>query len=738
MSFVEDDDSCIREFDKFLKVLDFGYLVSEDGVLSKSYNNMNDRMYYSLGDMFQSNYSNMRYVIPQGTSSLFQKVGYFKIGTKRANRTAVLRSAASSFANIIGVEPNGIKAISFKGNGYNLFDGYIYSSTQSPVADFLDHCSRRWNYSIDNDRLNMLNTLILRYKRNYMRMFDRINHIIDDDSIVTGTDLDHFTSMFTSLRRVKLDGNDVSYDGPRVRALAGSASIDDGRLKNQLSTQGLLMTHNEYILIGEAPGNHYSLYRKFLNKENCILIDPRDVHSSIHDLVSHEKRYFSYDDINKLTIMTVSNPLVNYLLRIDIRSDKPHKGDGLYNSKWEDMVQNDTELTVALINSLPMNVTISAKLRPSYNVGNVMPKITRRFRVIPLPYLKKNTAEFHLFVPRQDLLNGTEIDDVSYTTLIDMSYEVCALKTLFGKPYNTYLTDLSLYLGVNTSFVKPTSNSVALYSYSNSINPPFTHSDFAQISDYLYTYPYSSLIDTMFKQVTHGRSYLDNTVNIVNECADEAPFFIPVYSLPMNARISKYDMKTVCIVDQIGLKKIGFKFTQPNDQLSTQIVKLVSFILKEICTNRGLSHKQLDDDIRTKVIADYFKGKDYIDYQIDGTNVIISERLVTVSGHMQYILIGSVLGLPYGIKRYIREIENNIVNPKLGYERKIGSRVWHSFHSHYLAVDSALLYLTTLMNFKVEQIDYIKVCFNWIKIQLLQLANKYSSYLLADERDLIQ
>lgn len=680
----------------------------------------------------------MRYVIPQGTSSLFQKVGYFKIGTKRANRTAVLRSAASSFANIIGVEPNGIKAISFKGNGYNLFDGYIYSSTQSPVADFLDHCSRRWNYSIDNDRLNMLNTLILRYKRNYMRMFDRINHIIDDDSIVTGTDLDHFTSMFTSLRRVKLDVNDVSYDGPRVRALAGSASIDDGRLKNQLSTQGLLMTHNEYILIGEAPGNHYSLYRKFLNKENCILIDPRDVHSSIHDLVNHEKRYFSYDDINRLTIMTVSNPLVNYLLRIDIRSDKPHKGDGLYNLKWEDMVQNDTELTVALINSLPMNVTISAKLRPSYNVGNVMPKITRRFRVIPLPYLKKNTAEFHLFVPRQDLLNGTEIDDVSYTTLIDMSYEVCALKTLFGKPYNTYLTDLSLYLGVNTSFIKPISNSVALYSYSNSINPPFTHSDFAQISDYLYTYPYSSLIDTMFKQVTHGRSYLDNTVNIVNECADEAPFFIPVYSLPMNARISKYDMKTVCIVDQIGLKKIGFKFTQPNDQLSTQVVKLVSFILKEICTNRGLSHKQLDDDIRTKVIADYFKGKDYIDYQIDGTNVIISERLVTVSGHMQYILIGSVLGLPYGIKRYIREIENNIINPKLGYERKIGSRVWHSFHSHYLAVDSALLYLTTLMNFKVEQIDYIKVCFNWIKIQLLQLANKYSSYLLVDERDLIQ
>nr|QWO79071.1 MAG: VP3 protein [Kadipiro virus] len=738
MFFVEDDTSCIREFDRLLKIVEFSYSISEDGVLSKTYNNMNDRIYYSLGDMFQSNHNNTRYVIPQGTNSLFQKVGYFKIGTERANRTAVLRSTAASFANIIGVEPNGIKAISFKGNGFKLYDGYVYSCSNSPINDFIDHCLRRWKYVVDDERKMILNQLVLRYKQNYMRMFDKINHITSTDGLSDSKiENDHFTSMFTSTRHVNLVGNDVTYSGHLVRALAGSASIDDGRLKNQLSTQGLLMTHDKYILIGEAPGNHYSLYKRFLNKENCLLIDPRAVHSSIIDIIKHEKRYFTKQDIENIAKVTASNQHTNYLLRIDIRNDKPHKGDGMYNSRWEDMIQYDNELTAELINSMPMNVTISAKLRPSYNTNNVMPILKRKFRVLPLPYLKKNTAEFHLFVPRHDLMNGTEIDDVSYGTLSDMSYEVCALKALFGKPYNTYLTDMTLYLGVTNRFVKPISNSVALYSYSNSNNSRYSSADFKLINDYLYTYPYSSLIDSTFNQTTHGRSYSDNTVNICDECSDEAPFFIPVYSLPLNAKINYYDMRTVCVTDKDGLAKIGFKFSQPDNQLSTQIVKLVSFILKEMCDKRNLSHKQIDDEIRSQVLENYFKGKNGIDYTINGTTVMINDRLVSVSGHMQYILIGSVLGLSYGIKRYIMEIESNILNPKAGYERKSGSRVWHGFHSHYLAVDSALLYLTTLMNFKTEQFDMIKTSFNWIKLQLLNLANKYSNYLLVDERSLI-
>nr|WFJ61565.1 VP3 [Kadipiro virus] len=738
MSFVEDDTSCVREFDRLLKVLEFSYSISEDGILSKTYNNMNDRIYYSLGDMFQSNYNNTRYVIPQGTNALFQKVGYFKVGTERANRTAVLRSAAASFANIIGVEPNGVRAISFKGNSFKLYDGYIYSCSDSPINDFIDHCLRRWKYSMDGERRNMLDQLVLRYKQNYMRMFDKINHVNPNDGLsVVESESDHFTSMFTSTRHVKLVGNDVIYNGHLVRALAGSASIDDGRLKNQLSTQGLLMTHDRYILIGEAPGNHYSLYKRFLNKENCTLIDPRDVHSSIVDIVEHEKRYFTKKDIENIAELAASNQHINYLLRIDIRNDKPHKGDGAYNSKWEDMVQYDNELTAELINSMPMNVTISAKLRPSYNVNNVMPVLKRKFRILPLPYLKKNTAEFHLFVPRHDLMNGTEIDDISYSTLTDMSYEICALKTLFGKPYNTYLMDMTLCLGVMNKFVKPMSNSVALYSYSNFNNSRYSSVDFKLIRDFLYTYPYSSIIDSVFNQTTHGRSYLDNTVNIHDECSDEAPFFIPVYSLPMNAKINYYDMRTVCLMDGDGLAKTGFKFTQPDNQLSTQIVKLVSFILKEICDKRNQSHKQIDDEIRSRVLENYFRDKDGIDYIINGTTVMINDRLVSVSGHMQYILIGSVLGLPYGIKRYIMEIEANILNPKAGYERKSGSRVWHGFHSHYLAVDSALLYLTTLMNFKTEQFDMIKASFNWIKLQLLNLARKYSNYLLVDERSLI-
>lgn len=735
MSFVEDDGSCVRDFDKLLKVLDFSYSISDDGVLSKSYDNMNDRIYYSLGDMFQSNHNNARYVIPQGTNSLFQKVGYFKFGTERASRTSVLRSTAVSFANIIGVEPNGIKSVSLKRNGLNLYDGYVYSNSESPVNDFSEHCLKRWNYVMDADRITLLNQLIVRYKQNYMRMFDKINHLSSNTPSVL--ELDHFTSMFTSQRYLKLIGNEITYSGPIVRALAGSSSIDDGRLKNQLSTQGLLMTHDNYILIGEAPGNHYSLYRNFVTKENCLLIDPRDVHVSIVNIVNHEKRFFTRADISRLVELTLSNPSANYLLRIDIRNDKPHKGDGAYNIKWEDMIQSDNELTADLINSLPLNVTISAKLRPSYNLTNVMPRLTRKFRVLPLPYLKKNTAEFHLFVPRKDLLNGTEVDDISYETLVNMSYEVCALKTLFGKPYNTYLTDMTLYLGVISKLVKPVSNSVALYSYSNSTNSRYDYSDFASINNYLFTYPYASLVDNTFNQTTHGRSYTDHTVNICDECNTESPYFIPIYSLPMNAKISYYDLKTVCLVDSSGLSKTGFKFSQPDNQLSTQIVKLVSFILKELCDIRGVSHKILDDDIRSKVLIDYFKDKKGIDYVINGTNVMINDRLVSVSGHMQYILIGSVLGLPYGIKRYLKEIESNIVNPKAGYERKAGSRVWHGFHSHYLAVDSALLYLTTLMNFKVDHFDKIKISFNWIKMQLLDLAAKHNNYLLVDERSLI-
>lgn len=727
MESFRDATSLSKHFLDEVRTLNFKMRISNSDKEFKHYPKDEDLFYYSLGDSYQLGKMGKIMEVSKSHVDRFKTIG-FTLENERSSgsRTSMMRQKyITAVDNVIGVEPNGLDKISQQ-RKLKTYDTYDYISTINIIEDFARHCSVRWNFTYPDELMKIQYTLVSKYVSNYSLMFTRLEYETAEDVVMVQQD--YITKLFSGRRHYKLTGDTLINYGSQVMSPKIGWAPENGRVKNEYATKGLLYCHDFFVSIGDSPGNHYLNYSKVIDSDQAIAYDPRPI--AFDSIIEHKRQYFKTSDIDDIT--KIANNLLllgkTMLIRIDIRSDKPIDFKSDFDVRWEDMVHNDNVLTAEIINSMPENVTIVAKLRPSFNKANIAPHIKRPFRIQPQPYATITTSEFTLFVPSKHLNKGKLWRSYSYDDLTGMQFQVCALKRTCGKLYNMYLSDMCLNMGVIIDKKELVDSTLALYSLSNSVNAV---PDFTTVSNFIVTYPYGRIGEKLLQTVSHNRDYVDNVIDLQFECSDDAPLVIPVYSLPFKVKTSIQDMLTVIVTDNELIS-----YSQPSNQLSTQIVKLVSFILKNLMSSRGINYTDMDRSIRRSVLK-RFVNEYGVEANIIEEHVYFNGVKMSISGHMQYILIGSVFGLPYGIKRYIREIEENIIAPGNSYERKLGGRVWHGYYSHYLAVESAMLFLSNTQLLTTETHDAINRSFDWIRDQLTKLAIKYKVYQLVDERNKI-
>nr|WPR18468.1 MAG: hypothetical protein [Chemarfal virus 17] len=566
------------------------------------------------------------------------------------------------------------------------------------------------------------------------------NIMIDNIELLRGAGLKRESVIYKPLPAVELSF-DLVTSGPfevieREGQLQGigtafspilSKAPENPRTKNLYRSIGLIMTHDHFILIGESPGFHYKKYSK-MNRDNTVFWDPRPADLPYDNIQS----YFTLDDIP--TVVDQCSRAISDgrkpLLLIDIRRDKTGNPEG-----WESLVQQDNELICKLVNSLDNAVTICAKMRPAYGSFS-MPVLERKVRMLPLPYLKHTTSEFNMFVPSNDLLNGTERSDWTYQQLEEMGNEVFVLKSIVGALYNRFLCDEHLCLGVINRAEMMMNDTSALWSISNTDNDIGELNRFlARGKDFMISFPYSKVGSNVVSRPSRNRQYLDHAMTAYDEVMMPPDvYLLPLYAIPDVANITQHDFRNCVVTDD----KSMLNFSQPKGVISTQIVKLASFMLKDAFSDAGLNWTIIDKEMRARAIRDLAKHTTAFDIQerTDGS-FTVDGRAVTVSGHMLYIILGSILGLPYGIKKYLNEVEHNILHPGQSYERKVGGRVWHGLLSHYLALSCVADVIDTYMRMDISERRQLSVVLNYIKARLLELGRKYDVYLHVDESDVI-
>nr|APG79120.1 Banna VP3 [Banna virus] len=717
MELFSDSGSIVENFRERINKLRFEYSLNYGG-FRKAYRIQKDRIYYMLGDAYHANLSGKSLMLYNSEKDAFERLGFRLKGTQiRASKTQVLRNYERNFETIIGVEPNGLKTLSTVNDSKRLYDIYKYDSSMQPFDDFKQHCLNRWKITIPSSLELLLKNEIKEILKGSLNRESELHSYIP--TVDAG-----FNDMSRGPAYVSLVGGRIISSGicfsPSI-----SKSVEDPRLKNEYRSKGLIMTHDYFVLIGESPGPHYKKYPK-MNESNTVFWDPRRTDHKFKNIVS----YFKWEniiDVVKYTNDAISKGLKPLVL-IDIRKDKPKNLNTHAGAvEWENMVHDDNNLIIDMINALNSDVTVCAKLRPAYMGVGEMRKLLRPVRVLPLPYLRRSTAEFNMFVPSRELLNGSETYKVTYDDLIRMSCEVFVLKNIVGGLYNMYLKDQHLNLGVINSSASLNDNSSALWSLSNANNQRITGFD---RHNFVYAAPYCDFSTMVVTRQFKGREYDDWSLSILDEILlPEGVYLVPLYAIVGGGQITSHDFVNAIITDQEQL----IDFSQSDRALSTQVVKLVSFILKDAFTAKGLNWTEIDNDIRNQRLQSLSGEGFIVNRMLDG-KVLINDMAVTVSGHMLYILLGSILGLPYGIKKYLREIELNILKPGSSYERGVGGRVWHGLISHYLAVDCVGDVIDSYMVCKFEDRNNLNVVLNYVKRKLLELGMKYEVYLNVDER----
>jgi len=719
MNLFSDERSISSNFEKKIASIDLTFDTDHDG-LRKNYPNLSDRLYYSLGDSYIAARSFKTLKLFKSEVQPFLEIGFRRQGSSvTRTKTSLLRDREINYNTILGVEPNGLANLSTSSGTYSLYDPYTYPCTSSPFNDFLDHAADRWNMRLPKSLKSIIVDNIKLIKSEGLKR----DSVIYKSLPVVEASFDEVTSGPFDV--IESDGQLVGTG--RVFGPVLSKALENPRAKNLYRSIGLIMVHTSFILIGESPGTHYLKYRKMRNN-NTVFWDPRPADLPFTKI----ERLFGQDDIQNIVDRCNEALLEDekVLLLIDIRRDKT--GDAV---EWEQMVHRDNELTCELINRLDERVTVCAKMRPAYG-DYVMPKLTRKVRMLPLPYLKHTTSEFNMFVPSRQLMNGTERSDWTYKQLEDMGNEVFVLKSVIGALYNKYLCDLHLCLGVINRAGKMSVGTSALWSISNVSNDM---DDFVEFlghgKNFMAAFPYAKLGNDIVSRPSRNRMYEDYAITAYDEVMmPQNIYVIPLYAIPDTATVTQHDFRNCVITDDQSILVLS----QPEGVISTQVVKLVSFMLKDVFSEAGLDWTKIDKEIRANSIRHFAKSVKSFDIQerTDGS-FTVDGRLVTVSGHMLYIILGSILGLPYGIKKYIKEVEHNILHPGQSYERKVGGRVWHGLLSHYLSLNCVIEVIDSYMRMDVPMRKKLVTVINYVRDSLLDLGRKYEVYLHVDESDTI-
>jgi len=724
MDLFSDERSISSDFEKKITSINLTYTTDYDGV-RKTYPNLSDRIYYALGDSYSASKAFRTLKLFGNEVQPFTDIGFRKRdGPSASSKTAQLRAREVNYKRILGVEPNGLMGLSESQSTHILFDPYIYPNTVSPLNDFIRHALDRWGMILPRSLINIIIDNVSRLNSTGLGQTTKIYHALVPQDI-------SFDAATTGPFVVTDENGELHGHGITFSPLL-SKSVENGRLKNLYRSIGLVMTHDYFVLIGESPGTHYKRYKK-MRRDNTLFWDPRPSDLPFEDI----NTFFGLADIDY--IVDKCNDAINQgqkpLVLIDIRRDKPDRTTQAGIDLWETQVQEDNELICKLVNALSADVTVCAKMRPAYGNHN-MPMLSRPVRMLPLPYLKRTTSEFNMFAPSKVLLNGTERIDWSYDDLTNMGEEVFVLKNVVGALYNRFLCDHHLCLGVINRPELMSDGTSALWSISNADNDIDDIKRFLLTgSNFMIAAPYAKMGTAIVSKVSRNRHYNDHAITAYDEVMlPDGVYVLPLYAIPEKSTITQHDFRNCVITDDVGM----FSFSQPSGVVSTQIVKLVSFMMKDVFKDRGLDWTKIDQDIRNETIMELAGNTKVfeVNKRTDGT-VTVDGRLVSVSGHMLYIVLGSVMGMPYGIKKYIKEIEHNILHPGQSYERKVGGRVWHGLLSHYLATSCVLKVVDRYMRMEVNLRKELDVVITYIRGKLISLGMKYEVYLHVDESDII-
>jgi VP3 protein len=666
----------------------------------KKYSSVSDFLFYSLGDAFENSLKHQ----PLYYSNDEQKAGLISLGfvdpddedvnmpSHSANVRKLCKSPLIKF--IIGVEPNTLKMTStLKSIPY---DAFQYSCYRNHFDTFKMHCMKRWGMVIPESYEVAYDQYLSYINVNYKVMF---LPVITNGPQGEGDSFAKCSTGFTDISlsvaddHVRIKNGSVTGSQHTIFAPALGEVQGDGRLKNKSATSGLMRRHDKFILIGDSPGDHYKAY-KYLTPDNCISFDPR--RPKYHRQTTWYEQFFTSKDIPKLVQIIGDWPAEdNVLVRIDIRRDKMNGRvvtdyersigvDRGIDAEDEMNVHEDNKLMAEIINTLGSfkNVTISCKLRPVYtkfsNPDDASLHYDYEVVYFPLPYLAPSTVEFNLVKFRDGLGSGVWFDDrhinhslisyfrkIDYDMLILEGNSFVTMKKLFGPLYNMFLSDLMLYLGVDLQRTSILSNSACLYSLSNAYNPTpdimLGKAQSTSVTQFIITYPYAMYGDEDLELSYRARRYNDHYVNVSHEIAFPDYWFFPTTALDSAKGLTFTDLTNVIVTD---IESVVL-FTQPDGIISTQYVKLVSSMLK----NTFPDFNKLDDESRANTIraaADIgeviptFNGFMHDakgDHTING--FMHKGHYGTVSGHMLYVVLGSLLGLPYGLNKYLREIEMN-------------------------------------------------------------------------------
>uniref|UniRef100_A0A2V0RKI2 Uncharacterized protein n=1 Tax=viral metagenome TaxID=1070528 RepID=A0A2V0RKI2_9ZZZZ len=524
-----------------------------------------------------------------------------------------------------------------------------------------------------------------------------------------------------------------------VRAPALGSVLGHGVKKNTMSTVGLVCKHDMLITIGDSPGPHYNNYPHVV--DNTYSWDPLPPKYR----TKHVMDIFTYDDVPMLVSLIERNYDKKILLRMDIRADRPDQPDvnssqrsvGVnrgVSQNFETNVHNDNLLMSHISRTVCKydNLSFSVKLRPSYSSDYSEHVLDYGCDVLllPLPYTAPTTMEMNVVKLRSGIVrNSGLIRNISYKSLIDAQPEFIALKKLCGPLYTHFLIDAHYSLMIDEAEFKPVDNSFASFSMSNINNPsPY---DISMPHNFLYTYPYDVIGSVDHSFVTRNRRYRDHTVSLEFEIYNERLHVTPINAIAggRNAGVHGRDVTTVIISDFPVTS-----FNQPEGIFSTQVVKLVSAIMKK----KFPRWHDTDNSIRNIALENVSKRYQNMILRIGGTAALHNSNIMTSSGHVQYILLGCLMGIPYGFYKYLREIEINIQNESVGYERKSGSRVWHGYLSHLCGVEAARITAIKLFSLTTHQMNVYNNACTIFSGRIAAYANEYDrQYVNVDEIDTI-
>ena len=345
-----------------------------------------------------------------------------------------------------------------------------------------------------------------------------------------------------------------------------------------------------------------------------------------------------------------------------------------------------------LLDNLPKKILRNVHIVISYCDRIGVPLVLRfkyNFWPICLPYTDPFSDMFGImFDFRQEyiLRMGQSFHSLKKTDLTSILMQSRQIKLNYGEYSDFYLTGLFLSFGIITDVLanfktnrsKTYSNHktddgplrIGFFSLSNKLNSKAEFLDALRGSSTIMTVPYRRVGIGSVTEVNFGRTSNDWSITFLDEVMHDLDI-IPLIALSAHAEIPvQYNALTLRTV--VTNRQMLMNDEQRDDILSTQMVKVISGVIASLYSLEQITTSYI---IRERILRETYKDVVARIEEITGIKITIDLMLkekrteegrmgdflidgvvTSVSGHLIYIILGSIAGIPYGIRRYLKEI----------------------------------------------------------------------------------